>query len=96
MAERKNRRAETIEFETEENGFALEPAQVEIGSGYTVAVSYDENRKPVIDVKTYGIVDMLQLKRELGRTFPNAQIRQLRKSQTLIVTKRNKKRRKEP
>ena len=92
MAEKKHKRESEnlIELDSEELGFVLEPAQVEVGSGYTVSVSYDENEKPVIDVKTYGEVDIAKLRKEIERMFPNAQIRQLDQAQSVTIDKKRK------
>jgi hypothetical protein len=88
MAERKHKR-ETEDIETEEEtGFILEPTQLEIGSGYTLSVNYDENEKPIINVKTYGQVDVIKLRREIEKLFPNAQINQLNQSHSITVVKR--------
>jgi len=94
MAERKNKReSESLnELASEETGFILEPTHVEIGSGYTVSVNYDENEKPIVDVKIYGEVDIAKLRREIGRLFPNAQIRQLNQTQSVTIVKKCKKR----
>jgi len=92
MAERKHKRESNgfIELDAEELGFVLEPTQVEVGSGYTVSVSYDENEKPIIDVKTYGEVDITKLRREIERAFPNAKIRQLSQTQSVTIVKKRK------
>jgi len=88
MAERKHKR-ETEDVETEEEtGFILEPTQLEIGSGYTLSVNYDENEKPIINVKTYGQVDVIKLRREIEKMFPNAQINQLDQGHSITVVKR--------
>lgn len=85
MPERKHRREpENVESDREELGFVLEPAQVEVGSGYAISVSYDKDENPIIDVKTYGEVDVAKLRKEIKRVYPNAQIRRL--SQTPSVT----------
>jgi hypothetical protein len=96
MAERKNKRESggLIEIDSEETAFILEPTQVEVGSGYTVSVSYDENEKPIIDVKTYGEVDIAKLRREIERAFPNAQIRRLKQTQSVTIVKKRKRKRK--
>jgi hypothetical protein len=97
MEEHKNKREEnTIELNQEESTFTLEPAKVEVGSGYAVSIHYDENEKPIIDVKTYGKVDPAKLRREIERIFPNAQIRQLGQTpRTVTIAKKdNKKKRK--
>jgi hypothetical protein len=92
MAERKNKRvSENVGESDEDAGILLEPAQVEIGSGYTLAVRYDEDDRPVVDLKTYGQVDLAQLRREIAGVFPNAQIRQKGQPQTVTVVKKNKK-----
>ena len=92
MAEKKHKRESEslIELDSEELGFVLEPTQVEVGSGYTVSVSYDENEKPIIDVKTYGEVNTAKLRKEIDKIFPNAQIRQLNQTQTVTVVKKRK------
>jgi len=58
-----------------EDSFVLEPTQVEVGSGYTVSVSYDEDERPIIDIKTFGEVDLAKIRKEIEKIFPNAQIR---------------------
>jgi len=92
MAEKKHKRESEslIELDSEELGFVLEPTQVEVGSGYTVSVSYDDNEKPIIDVKTYGEVDIAKLRKEIERIFPNAQIRQLNQTQSVTIVKKRK------
>jgi hypothetical protein len=95
MAERKGKHGSgnAVTVDSEEIGFNLEPNHVEVGSGYTVAVSYDEDERPIVDVKTYGQVDIARLRRDIGRAFPNAQIRRLNQTRTVIVA--NTKKRKE-
>jgi hypothetical protein len=95
MAERKHKRESEsfIEMGSEEAAFVLEPTQVEVGSGYTVSVKYDENEKPIIDVKTYGEVDITKLRREIERAFPNAQIRRLKQTQSVTIVKKRKRKR---
>jgi hypothetical protein len=92
MAEKKHKRESEslIELDSEELGFVLEPTQLEVGSGYTVSVSYDENEKPIIDVKTYGEVDIAKLRKEIERIFPNAQIRRLNQTQSVTIVKKRK------
>lgn len=90
MSERKHKRVpgSFIALDSEEPGFVLEPTQVEVGSGYTISISYDENEKPIVDVKTYGEVDIAKLRKEVERVFPNAQIRQLNQTQSVTVVKK--------
>ena len=89
MAERKNKRGSenAVTVDSEDVSFILEPNHVEVGSGYTVAVSYGEDERPIVDVKTYGQVDIAQLRRDIGRAFPNAQIRRLNQARSVTVTK---------
>jgi hypothetical protein len=95
MAERKHKRESEglVEMGSEESCFVLEPTQVEVGAGYTVSVKYDENEKPIIDVKTYGEVDITKLRREIQRAFPNAQIRRVKQTQSVTVVKKRKRKR---
>jgi hypothetical protein len=92
MAERKHKRGsdEIGGLETEEAVFALEPAEVEVGSGYALAVSYDENENPIVDIKTYGQINITQIRREIAQLFPNATIRQLNQTHSVIVSRKSK------
>ena len=96
MAEKKHKKElmGRIELEMDDLGFVLEPAQVEVGSGYTVSVSYDENEKPIVDIKTYGEVNMAKLQKEIRKAFPDAKIRNLNNAGTVTIVKKRKKRRK--
>jgi len=92
MAERKNKRGSenAVSVDSEDVSFILEPNRCEVGSGYTVAVNYDEDERPIVDVRTYGEVDIAQLRRDIGRAFPNAQIRRLNQARSVTVTKAKK------
>ena len=90
----KHESEEFVELDSEESGFVLEPTQVEVGSGYTVSVSYDENEKPIIDIKTYGEVNIPKLQKEIGRMFPNAKIRQLNQINSVAIVKKRKRKNK--
>lgn len=97
MSERKSKRlseTENAEADSEETTFIVEPVQVEVGAGYTVAVSHDEDDREVVDVKTYGQVDINQLAREIKRAFPDAEIRRFNKASSVAVVKSNEKRKK--
>jgi hypothetical protein len=96
MTERKEKRtSETgIEVGSEDMPFVIEPSHVEIGAGYTVAVSHDEDERQVIDVKTYGQVDFAHLRREIARAFPDAEIRRFNQSHSVTVVKSEKKKNK--
>lgn len=94
MSERKAKRNETVELDPEDMTFTLEPAKVEIGSGYAVNITYDEHEKPVIDIKTYGKVDLSKLQKEISEAFPHCRIRQLNQSPTVTIAKKEKKKRK--
>ncbi len=98
MSERKSKRHENlIELDPEDMSFTLEPAKVEIGSGYAVSISYDEHEKPIIDIKTYGRVDLEKLHKEITEAFPHCRIRQLNRSPTVTIAKKEtKKRRNKP
>jgi hypothetical protein len=89
MAERKHKREAESEV-GEESGFILEPTQVEVGAGYTLCVNYDENENPIINIKTYGQVDIAKIRREIEKLFPNAQIHQQNQSHSINVSKKHK------
>ena len=93
MSEKKHKR-ETISPVkldlADDLGFILEPAKIEIGSGYAVSLSYDEDGNPVVDVKTYGEVDLAKIKKDIERLYPNAQIRQLNQEPTVTVVRKSK------
>jgi hypothetical protein len=91
LAERKSKReVHIVEVEPEETSFILEPTQVEVGSGYTLSINYSEDEKPIVNIKTYGKVDLTQIRREIERLFPNAQIRQAIPTQTVAIVKKGK------
>ncbi len=91
MIDRKHKRvSENIcELHPRSTSLLLTPALIEVGSGYTVAVSYDEDEKQIVDVKTYGEIDLEKLRKEIRRIFPNAKIRRL--GSTAPKTKKKKK-----
>ncbi len=95
MPERKHKHEpeSLIELDTEELGFVLEPTQIEVGSAYTLSVSYDENEKQIVDVKIYGEVDIAKLRRDIERAFPNAKIRQLNQTRSVTIVKRRRRKR---
>ncbi|MBX5321261.1 MAG: hypothetical protein QHH12_05690 [Candidatus Bathyarchaeota archaeon] len=90
MSEKKHKRepANPAELSLPEDwGFVLEPAKIEIGSGYAVSLSYDEDGNPIVDVKTYGEVDSAKIRRDIERLYPNAQIRNLNEPTVTVVRK---------
>lgn len=92
MTDRKSKRGSesNVEVDPEEMNFILEPSHIEVGSGYTLSVSHDENERPIIDIKTYGHVDIGQLRKDISRVFPDAQIRRLNQTGTVTVVKAKK------
>jgi hypothetical protein len=93
MIERKGKRAsdvENVEEDSEETTFSVEPTHIEVGAGYTVAISHDEHEREVIDVKTYGQVDMSLLRKEIQRVFPDAEIRKLDQADSVAVVRTGK------
>jgi hypothetical protein len=91
MSERRHKRetASPVKLDLADDlGFILEPAKIEIGSGYAVSLSYDEEGNPVVDVKTYGEVDLSKIRRDIERLYPNAQIRQLNQEPTVTVVRK--------
>ena len=94
MTERKIKREDnTVAFDLEEAGFTVKPAKVDIGSGYAVALGYDENDEAIVNVKTYGNVDVAKVHRELERLFPNAKIKHSEQKPSVAVIRKHKKKR---
>jgi len=89
MINRRTKRLEAnpVEATMTENPFFLEPAQVEIGLGYTVKINYDEDDGAVLDIKTYGQVDTTWLRHELKRAFPKIHVHRFRQATPGTVLK---------
>ena len=84
------RESETLRSQSEDHGYVLEPAKIEVGSGYTFSIRYDENENPMIDLKTYGNVSIRKIIKEIQRAFPKAQIRKINEVQTFTAVKKSK------
>ena len=95
MPDRKHKREteSLIELDSEELGFVLEPTRIEVGSGYMLSVSYDENEKQTVDIKTYGEVDIAKIRRQIEQAFPEAKIRQLNQTRSVTIVKKRRRRR---
>jgi len=79
MSERRRRRRFFDLFGFDEDFlFGQEPA--EGGSGYSISVTDDEKGKPVVQVKTYGDVDVAELRRDIEQRYPRARIEGWRKN----------------
>jgi len=68
--------------------FGREP--VEGGSGYSISVTYDEKGKPVVQVKTYGDVDVAELRRDIEQRYPEARIEGLEKKPLIRIVNEEK------
>jgi len=55
------------------------------GSGYSMAVTYDERGKPVVQVKIYGDVDTAELRRDMEKRYPGAKIEGLEKKPLIRI-----------
>jgi len=94
LSQRRTKHEDTsCRFDIEETGFTVEPAEVEIGSGYSVVCDHDDNDEPVVNVRTYGTVDIAKVQRELASLFPDAKIRHLNPGSSVVVIKKAKKKR---
>lgn len=88
---RKKLEGETVvELDPDKAFCILDSTQVEVGSGYTVSVDYNEDGKPIIDVKTYGEVDTVNIRRAIQKLFPGAQIRTLKKTGSMTAVEDRK------
>jgi len=63
-----------IDFDEEEEEFPLEREPISIDSGYSMSITYDEEGRPTVHVKTYGHVNKNQLRKEIEQRYPDARI----------------------
>lgn len=55
------------------------------GSGYSISVTYDEAGKLVVQVKTYGDVDVAELRRNIEQQYPGARVEGLEKKPLIRI-----------
>jgi len=63
-----------IDFDEEEEEFPLEREPISIDSGYSMSITYDEEGRTTVHVKTYGNVNKNQLRKEIEQRYPDARI----------------------
>jgi hypothetical protein len=98
MAERKSRKnVPDMEDLDDPTRFVLtEPEPVELASGYSIAVEYDKNGRPLIYVKKYGNVDTQGLRRNIERSYPGASIQGLEKPRMIGIEREQREKLKTP
>ena len=57
---------------------------------YSISVTYDEEGKPVVEVKTYGDVDVAELRRDIEQRYPGARIEGLEKKPLIRIVDEEK------
>jgi hypothetical protein len=67
----------------------LESEALELGSGYSILLD-SANEAQVVYVKTYGEVDLVALRKEIGRHYPGAKIEGLISNTPVRVTQRRR------
>jgi len=72
-------------FGLDEEDFLFGREPVEDESGYSISVMYDEKGKPVVQVKTYGDVDVAELRRDIEQRYPEARIEGLEKKPLIRI-----------
>ncbi len=71
------------------------PKPIEVESAYSVSIDQDEEGTPLIRVKTYGDVNMNELKQTIKEKFPKARIREMEVAPVVeIIKKPSRKKRK--
>ena len=85
MPEKKRKRPFFDIFGFDEEDFMFGRQPVEGGSGYSISVTYDEKGKPVVQVKTYGDMDMAELRRDIEQRYPGARIEGLEKKPLIRI-----------
>lgn len=85
MPEKKRKKPFFDIFDFDEKDFLFGREPVEGGSGYSISVTYDEKGKPVVQVKTYGDVDVAELRRDIEDRYPGARIEGLKKKPLIRI-----------
>jgi hypothetical protein len=87
MEERKQKKEASPDLDSSEpESFSLaDPESIEIASGYSISVKYDQEGRPLIYVKKYGDVDTRGLRREIERSYPGAFIQGLEQLSSIEV-----------
>ena len=67
----------------------LESDTVQLGSRYSILLD-SANEAQVVYVKTYGEVDLIALRKEIGRHYPGAKIEGLTSNTPLRVTQKRR------
>ena len=67
----------------------LESDTVQLGSGYSILLD-SANEAQVVYVKTYGEVDLIALRKEIGRHYPGAKIEGLTSNTPVRVTQKRR------
>ena len=80
---RRKRRLPDIFGFGEDFPFGREP--IEGGSGYSISVTYDDKGKPLVQVKTYGDMDVAALRKDLEQRYPGARIEGLEKQPLIRI-----------
>ncbi len=88
-------------FEIEEEGFVVEaePQPLEVGSAYSFSLRYNDQGVPQVHVKTYGDVNLPELRQMIKKMYPNARLRLLETTPTVELvkpTRPTRKKRKKP
>lgn len=88
MPERRRKREiiEVGDYEDQEGFYILEPIPVELGTGYSLSISHDEEGEEILQVKTYGKLDRKELLRELRYKYPKAKIEGLKEASIIKVS----------
>ena len=92
MTERNRRKNLPIFSDSDESDqfIITEPECIEIASGYSISVKYDQKGRPLICVKKYGDVDTRGLRRIIERSYPGASIRGLAKPKPIKFIEKKK------
>ncbi len=90
MPERKRKKRKFSDFSDlfdlgfdEQRLFEQKPMEGE--SGYSMSVTYDEKGKPLVKVKTYGTMDVAELRKDIERQYPGARIEGLEKQPLIRI-----------
>lgn len=98
MAERKQKKNghDLLGLDARDRFVLTEPEPIEVASGYSISVAYDEDGRPLVYVKKYGDVDTRGLRRNIERSYPGASIQGLERPRRVEVDDAQRKRPKRP
>jgi len=90
MPEKRKKKGFFDMFDFGEEDFLFDDSVQSGGSGYSISVTYDEQGKPIVQVKTRGDLDVSELRRDLEERYPDARIEGLEEKPLIRIVGKEK------